>query len=186
MKIPALTFAALACLQLSASAQAPVGPGSVKLDKVQPEVVKTPEFSLSSGTPKRSKLGQWIEIEVGYETKADEIDELTFSYTALIEKQLLTGEVTYVNIQKGRDHFAVMYISPKGIDKLLSGHPLTPAAIDNVWVEVNRQGQVLDKASYKPAAVPNAAKKPGFLLNKMQTPFAPLFYDRYEDIKQTR
>jgi hypothetical protein len=186
MKTVHLVLASLVCLPLLGLAQAPVGPGSVKLDKVQPEVVKTPEFNITGGSNKRFKTMQWLEIEVGYETKAEEIDELTFSYTAQIEKQILTGEVTYVNIGKGRDHFAVMYLSPKGLDKLLNGKPLTPAAIENVWVEVNRQGQKLDMASYKPGAIPNAAKKAGFLLNKLQTPFSPLYWDRYEEIKPTK
>ena len=55
-------------------------------------------------------MGQWIEIEIEYETKADEIPELTFSFTAQVEKKLLTGEVTYVNIAKDKNHYAVMYI----------------------------------------------------------------------------
>ena len=188
MKTLALIIASFVFLPLLGAAQAPVGPGSVKLDKIAPEVVKTPEFNLSSGPTKRTpgRPGQWLEIEVAYETKAEEIDELTFKFTALVEKQLLTGEVTYVNIEKGKDHFAVIYISPKGLDKLLGGHPLTGAAIENVWVEVNHQGQVLDKSSFKAGNTPNAAQKTGFLLNKNQTPFAPLFYDRYEEIKPTR
>ena len=167
-------------------AQAPVTPASIKLDKVQPEVVKTPEFNITGGSNKRFKTGQWLEIEIGYETKAEEIDELTFSFTAQIDKQLVTGDVTYVNIAKGRDHWAVMYISPKGLDKLLNGKPLTPGSIENVWVEVNKTGQVLGKESHKPGAIPNVAKKTGFLLNKAQTPFAPLYYDRYEEIKPTK
>ena len=188
MKTLALALASLLALPIAASAQAPVGPGSIKLgNKVVVEVVKTPEFNLSSGPVKRTgRVGQWIEIEVEYETKPEEIDELTFAFTAQVEKKLLTGEVTYVNIAKDKNHYAVMYISPKGIEKLTGGKPLTGASIENVWVEVNRQGQSLDKASFKTGTVPNAAKLTGLLLNKNQTPFAPLFYDRYEEIKPTR
>ena len=85
-------------------AQAPVGPGSIKLGKVQPAVVKTPEFNLTSGPTKRSKPADWLEIEVEYETKPDDIDELTFKFTVMFEKKLLDGEVTYANISKGREH----------------------------------------------------------------------------------
>ena len=166
-------------------AQAPVGPGSVKLDKVKPEGVKTPEFNITGGSNKRFKTGTWIEVEVGYETKPEEIEELTFVFTLLIGKELVTGEVTYVNIAKGRDHFAVVYLSPKGLDKLTGGKPVTGSEIENIWVEVKKSGLVLDKASYKPGPIPNAAKKTGFVLNKSQTPFAPLYYDRYEEIKTT-
>ncbi|HYR58080.1 MAG TPA: Amuc_1102 family pilus-like protein [Chthoniobacteraceae bacterium] len=187
MKTYSLFTCAFAALELAALAQAPVGPGAVKLGKVQPEVVKTPEFSLSSGPTKRSKLGQWLDVELEYETKPEEIDELTFKFTILIEKKLLDGEVTYVNIPKERNHYAVMYVAPRSLEKLTGGRPLTPASIENVWVTVTHQGQELDKpAAFKPSQVPNLPHLPGMVLNKDETPFAPLYYDRYEAIKKTR
>lgn len=186
MKTAALVLASLFAIPLIASAQAPFGPGSLDLGKLAPEVVKTPEFQLTSGPTKRTGRSlSWLELEVGYDTKAD-VDELTFKFIAQIEKQLITGEVTYVNISKGRDHFAVMYVSPKALDKLTGGKPLTAASIENAWIEVNRQSQVLGKAAWKTAALPNLPQKQGFLLNKTQTPFAPLFYDRYEEVKAAR
>jgi hypothetical protein len=185
MKTPAIVLASLLVLPLGAFCQTAVPADAVKLGKVAPEVVKTPEFNLSSGPTKRSKTGQWLEMEIDYETKAEEIDELTFKYVALIEKKLVTGEVTFVNIPKGREHFAVMYMSPRQMDKLTGGKPLTGASIENVWVDVEHQGQVLGKTSFKPGAVPNLPKTAG-LLNKNQTPFAPLFYDRYEEVKASR
>ena len=188
MKTFSLFACALAALGLAASAQvgAVVGPGSVKLGKVQPEVVKTPEFNLSSGPQKRSRLGQWLEVEVEYETKPEDIDDLTFKFTILVEKKLLDGEVTHINIPKGRDHFSVMYVAPRTLEKLTGGKPLTGASIENVWVEVSKQGQILDKQSFRPGVPPNLPHLPGLVLNKDETPFAPLFYDRYEAIKKTR
>lgn len=187
MKTPALSLLAITALGLHAFAQAPVGPGSVKLGKVQPAVVKTPEFSLSSGPTKRSKNADWLEVEIEYETKMD-IDELTFKYTLQIEGKLLDGEVSYVAVSKDREHYAVMYVSPKAIKQLTGGKALTGASIENVWVEVTRQGQKLDPltASFKPGVPKNVAHVAGFVLRKDQTPFAPLFYDRYEEIKPGR
>ena len=188
MKILALAFASLVCVPIAAFSQAPIGPGSVKLGKVSPEGVKTPEYQVTGGQNKRYKIGTWLEFEIEFETKPEEIDELTFTFTALIEGKLLTGEVSYVNVAKGKDHFAVMYLSPKSIEKLTGGKTLSPAGIQNVWVKVERQGMQLDPqiASHKPGAIPNAAKLSGLLLNKSQTPFAPLYYDRYEEIKPAR
>lgn len=187
MKTLSLITCALAAFALTATAQVPIGPGSVKLGKVQPAVVKTPEFSLTSGPEKRSKLGQWLEVEVEYETKPEDIDELTFKFTILFEKKLLDGEVTYINIPKGRDHYAVMYVAPRSLEKLTGGRPITGASIENVFIEVSKQGQVLDKASFRPGAAPNLPHIAGLVLNKDETPFAPLYYDRYEAIrKQSR
>jgi hypothetical protein len=163
-----------------------VGPGSVKLGRVNPDLIKTPEFQLSSGPAKRSRNADWIECEVPYETKAELIDELTFRYTILFAGKLLTGEVTYVNILKDREHFSVMYVSPKSLMRLTAGKTYTAANVENVWIEVSRQGQVLDRASAKPGPIPNLPQTTGMLLNKSETPFAPLFYDRYEAIRTVR
>jgi hypothetical protein len=186
MKKFSLFALALAALGMCASAQTMVGPGSVKLGKVQPEVIKTPEFNITGGPQKRSKIGQWLEVEVEFETKPEDIDELTFKFTILVEKKLLDGEVTHINIPKGRDHYSVMYVSPRTLEKLTGGKPLTPASIENVWVEVSKQGQILDRASFRPGVPPNLPHLAGLVLNKDETPFAPLFYDRYEAIKKTR
>src|ERR1043165_2977364 len=108
MKTLPLSFIAVMALAWHAEAQVPVGPGAVKLGKVQPEVIKAPEFNITGGPQKRSKVGQWLEVEVEFETKAEEIDELTFKYTIMFEKRLLDGQVTHINIPKGRDHYSAV------------------------------------------------------------------------------
>jgi hypothetical protein len=167
-------------------AQVPIGPNSIKLGKVAVEAQTTPQYQITGGPTKRSENKKWLEFEISYDVSAEEIDELTFKFTALVEGKLLDGEVTYVNISKGKDKYAVMYISPKSLEKLTGGKPFTGAGLGNVWVEVNRQGQVLAREQLKPGAQPNVARVNGMILNKSQTPFAPLFYDRYEEIKPTR
>ncbi len=179
MKILFLSIVAVGTLVTEVLAQAPaVGPGAVKLGEVEVEGIKSPEYQIVGGPQKRSKIGTWLEVEIGYETKIDDIDELSFAYQILVEGKLLDGSVTYVNIPKGKDHFAVMYIAPRSLEKLTNGKTLNPANI-NVWVTVSRQGEVLDApAAYRPAPIPNLPHQPGLVLNKNETPFAPLFYDR--------
>ncbi len=167
-------------------AQAPIPPGAVKLGKIAPEGVKTPEYNITGGPQKRFKIGQWLEIEVEFETKMEEIAELKFDYIVMIDGKLVTGTVTHINIPKGRDHYSVMYIAPRTLEKITGGRPITQGSIQNTWVSVSTpDGVDLDKASTKKEAVPNLPKQPG-LLNKSETPFAPLFFDRYEAIKTTR
>jgi hypothetical protein len=187
MKTSALSFLAFAAFSLHAFAQAPVGPGSIKVGKVEVSAPNTPEFNITGGQAKRYKLGKWIEMEVSYETKPETIDELTFKFTVQIEGKLLDGEVTYAGIAEGKDHYAVMYVSPKIINALLKGKPFTAASIENVWVDVTKSGQKLSPTvSMKQGAMPNLPHITGMVLRKDQTPFAPLFYDRYEEIKSTR
>jgi len=178
-------LAAAALLAAPAFAQVPIGAASIKLGKLEISAPTTPEYQITGGQNKRYKIKNWLEIEISYETKAEEIDELTFKFTALVEGKLLDGEVTYMNISKG-EHYAVMYISPKSLEKLTGGKPFTSAGLTNVWVEVNRQGQVLGREQQKNTAQPNVARVAGMIVNKTQTPFAPLYYDRYEEIKAAR
>lgn len=169
-----------------ASAQIPVGPGAVKIGKIQPAVVKTPEIQFQGGTQKRSKPGDWLEVEVEFEVKPEEIDELTFAYTIMVENKLLDGSVTHINIPKGRDRFSIMYVAPRTLEKLTGGKALSGASIQNAWVIVSRQGQVLDQQAFKAGPIPNLPHLPGLVLNKNETPFAHLFFDRYEAIKAAR
>jgi hypothetical protein len=183
MKIFFFSLMAIAALSLSASSQVPIGPGAVKLGKIQPAVIKSPDYQINAGPQKRTIFGSWLEVEVEFQTSPEMVDELTFKYTILFEKTLLDGEVTHVNIPQGRDHYSVMYVAPRTLLRLTGGRPLTPASIQNVWVQVTKQGQLLDQTSYKPGAIPNLPHVAGLVLNKNETPFAPLYYDRYEAIK---
>src|ERR1700749_2843642 len=129
MKTSLLSFVVFSLLAVGAMAQVAVGPGSVKLGKVAPAVIKSPEYTIQNGPQKRYKLGSWLEVEVDYETKLEEIDDLTFDFTIAVEGKLLNGIVDYVNIPKGRDHFAVVYVAPRTLDKMTGGKPLTGTSI---------------------------------------------------------
>ena len=110
---------------------------------------------------------------------------MKFKYTVLIEKTLLDGEVTHINIPAGREHYSVMYVPPRTLLKYTGGRPLTAAAIGNIWVTIERQGQKLAEGSLKPSPMPNFPHQAG-PLNKAETPFAPLFFDRYEAVKTAK
>ena len=219
MKTILLSVLTLGAFVSEAAAQQPaVGPGAVKFGRVEAQGIKTPEYQIAGGPQKRSKIGTWLEVEVPYETKVDDVDELTFNFMIMVDNVICDGNVTYINIPKGRDHYAVMYIAPRSLEKLTGGRALTGADIQNVWVTVLRQGQILDGAVYKvgqpahndilisgvnslptsklaqnvivpsytPAQPPNLPHQTGLVLNKNETPFKLLFYDRYEAIKVSR
>lgn len=189
MKTLTLLIALLFGAATAAIAQGPVsvGPNDVRIDNISPSIVKTPEYNLSGGGPqKRSRNKEWLEVEVEFSTAAEQIDELTFKYYIGFGGTLLVGDVTHVNILKGKGNFSVAYVAPATMTRLLEGKTLTNAAIQNVWVQVSRQGQVLAEKALRPQPLPNLPQVTGFVLNKTQTPFAPLYWDRYEELKVTR
>jgi hypothetical protein len=91
-----------------------------------------------------------------------------------------------MNIVGGRGLRSVMYVSPKVLSRFNSGRPVTAASIVNIAVQITQGGTVKDEASLTRAAAnwyTTMPQAPGFLLNKNDTPFAPLYWDRYEQIK---
>jgi hypothetical protein len=115
------------------------------------------------------------------------VDELTFKFDVLLNGKLCPGEITHINLPKGKDRYTIMYVSPRNLERITDGHPLNPAMIQNAWVTILRQGQVLALSSMKGKTVPlpNMALTPGMLSPKADTPFAPLWSDRYEAVKPT-
>ena len=185
MKTLVFSLFALTALAASSFGQAAVRSGDVKIDKITPSLVKTPEFAINGGPIKRSKTGEWLEVEVEFNTVPEMLDELSFAFKILVNQKLVTGTVDYVNIPKGREHYAVAYVAPRTLDALMGGKNFTASNVQGVWVDVTKQGQVIATLGTKPGAVPNLAQVQG-LLNKSQTPFAPLYWDRYEALKATK
>lgn len=124
---------------------------------------------------------------MNFESNVDWTDELTVNYFILLDGQCLTGSVTHIDIPRGRDLYSVMYVSPRTIARILNGNPMTGNDIQDVGVQLVMKGQVLDTKSYKAQGQTqwwqNYPQVSGKVLNKNETPFGPLIWDRYEQIK---
>lgn len=186
MKKFAFTIAAIGMLAASALAQAPatvLTSRNVKIKKISPSVVLTPEYNVSIPN-KRSEALKWFEIEVEFEIDGvDLVDELTIQYLVLINGKLCPGEVTHINIPKGNSRHSVMYISPRSLDRITGGKTLNQGMIENIWVKATKSGQLLAEDSLQKKAVPNFPQMPDQLVKKADTPFQVLWWDRYEAVK---
>jgi hypothetical protein len=180
-----LTLCATLALTLGASAQVPavVTARDVKIEKISPSVNTSPEFTVRNTTDKRAEYLKWLEIEVEFSVdRVELVDELTFEYLVEINGRLCPGEITHVNIPKGK-RYSVMYISPRSIDRLTGNKPLNTGMIGNMWVKIKKQGQVLTEKSLQTGTPKNQQQFPGFLVPKSETPFQVLWWDRYEATK---
>ncbi len=175
------------CLRAQGGA-ATLGPGSVAIKNINLSVTSTPEFTtLENQTQvKRYTLGKWLEVEVEF-TCVVPAKEITLHYNILLANTLLVGEVTHVDILPGQSLFSVMYIAPRAITTVLKGAPLTSSSIQNVDVQIVRPGVAAPLAEKMlkpgPAFYNTLQQVTGLVLNKNQTPFANLWWDRYEPIK---
>ena len=172
-------------LSLIASAQTP----EFQITKITKNLVATPQFAYSGAAQHQTQTTQrdrWLEVEVVFKATPELTNELTFKYYILFNGTLLTGEVTHVNIPAGRENRSVMYIPPRTLARFANNRPTTENLIQNIAVQIVQGGDVKAEVSLNRAEPQWYATLPaisGLVLNKDQTPFAPLYWDRYEQIK---
>ena len=161
-----------------------------QITKITKDLISGPQFAY--GGAQRHQTNQrdrWLEVEVEFKAAPELTDELTFKYYILFNGTLLTGEVTHVNIPAGRENRSVMYVPPRALARFANNRPITENSCQNVAVQIVQQGAVKAEASLaraQPQWFANLQSTSGFVLNKNQTPFAPLYWDRYEQIKTGR
>ena len=162
-------------------------PTEFQLTKINRNLVSTPQFTYTGAQQyPTNQRDRWLEVEAEFASAPEFTDELTFKYFILLNGKLLTGEVTHTNVAAGRENRSVMYVAPRTLARFMGNRALTPNAIQNIAVQIVQQGAIkseLSVARAQPqwyAAMPHLA---GFVLNKNETPFAPLYWDRYEQIK---
>jgi hypothetical protein len=161
-----------------------------QITKIAPNFITSPQFTYTGAEQYTAdQRDRWLEVEVTFTATPEFTDELSLKYYILVGGKLLTGEVTHVNIPAARDNRSVMYVTPKTLQRLLLGRPLTPTALQNVAVQLMQQGALKDEMSLNRAPAQWYATMPqvaGLVLNKNETPFAPLYWDRYCQIKTAR
>jgi hypothetical protein len=180
-----------------------------RIDNVVPKVnlASTPEIQalVKYATPPMPKRPRpispgepapvWLEFEADFDS-TEEFPELVFKYSLLLKVgqslKLVEGEVTHIDIGKGKDRHSVVYIAPKTLNKIGEGKPFTIANVRAYWVEVFAAGEAVGGQFKSSQGVTYEAiakekdkldKVSDAFLSKNQTPFAPLYYDYYEAVK---
>lgn len=189
MKIHPLLAAASLLFFATAHAPAQGRPGAPdhQLTKITKNLISTPQFTFTGAEQfQTNQREKWLEVEVDFASTPEFTDELTFKYYILLNGKLLTGEVTHTNIPAGRENRSVMYVSPRTLARFMGNRPMLPNSVQNIAVQIVQQGAVKDEMSLAKTQAgwySTMAQVPGFVLNKNETPFAPLYWDRYEQIK---
>jgi hypothetical protein len=161
-----------------------------QLTKITKNLISAPQFSYTGAEQyPTNQRDRWLEVEAEFTAAPQFTNELTFKYFILLSGKLLTGEVTHVNVAAGRENRSVMYVSPRTLARFAGNRALTPNAVENIAVQILQQGAIKDELSLVRTAGQWYAVLPqrsGFVLNKNETPFSALFWDRYEQIKPNR
>lgn len=173
-----------------------------QITRITPDLVTTPDYNISYG-PKNKKVAKnkdFVELEVSFDwqpkaQKPQFLDELTVNYYVLLNNKskeypkgtLLTGSVVHTAIPQGKGLHSVMYISPRTLERFFDGKAPSTAssAVVDVGVTITQQGQLVAEKSLKGRGKwwEDYQAVQGYVLNKNETPFAPLAWDYYEAIK---
>ena len=158
-----------------------------QLTKITRILITTPDYAVGGSEQfPTDRNDEWLAIEVEFTAAPEFTDELTIKYFVFLNGKILTGEVTHANVTAGRERRSIMYVAPRTLARLNNNQAVTPTAVKNVAVQILQHGTLKSELSLARArpqwytAIPNVA---GFMLNKNETPFAPLYWDRYEQIK---
>ena len=173
----------LSAIQVMAQTSAP----NFHLTKITPHLLTTPKFPYAGAQQHPTNQNdRWLEVEVEFAAGPAFTEELTLKYFILLNGRLLTGEVTHAGILAGRGKRSVMYVSPKGIGACLNNAPVSMNSVQNIAVQILRKGAVEDEMSMKRVAAQwyaTMTQLTGLVLNKNETPFASVYWDRFEQIK---
>ena len=193
---------ALFTLACGAVAVAQTTSGEFAIVKVTPDLVTTPEYNVNFG-PKNKRITKnkdFLEVEVTFDWQPKDrnakfLDEVTINYYILLnnksrenkDETLLTGSVTHVAIPNAKALNSVMYVSPRTLERFFDGKVPTSAsaAVADIGVTITKQGQLVAEYVWKGRGQwwNSMQQVNGYVLNKNETPFAPLVWDYYEAIK---
>lgn len=169
--------------------QGPAAAGQFQLTKITKNFITSPQFQYSGAQQYvANQRDKWLEVEVEFASSAPFTDELTLKYYILINGKVLTGEVTHMNIVGGKENRSVMYVPPGAIARVMENRPVAPTAVQNIAIQIIQGGTVKDENNLvrsSPEWYKTLPALAGLVLNKNDTPFAPLYWDRYAQIKQT-
>lgn len=206
MRSSLLSLAAISVSAIAAFSQAQAQNTGFKIESIDVSLEPTPVYNLTIGPQRKATSQDWMMIETTFSYEPQErgvdpfLDELTFNYYVLLgnksreypQGSLLVGSITHVAVGPGKGLHSVAFVSPRTLQRYFLGKAPTnkSSATQAIGVTITRQGQVVAEDSIglgkgKPQWWNQFQQTPGYVLNKNDTPFAPLFWDYFEALKST-
>jgi hypothetical protein len=201
-----LTAASITLLATGAT-HAQTAATEAAISKIEAQLVTAPAVTYSGAPAKMAPSKKWLEVEATFAWQPPNpnekyTDDLVVNYYVLLNNKsplypqgaLLTGQTALSSVparsldSKNGELKTVIYASPRVMERMFGGKaPMDNSAIVDVGVTISKQGQIVAQKSLKSSSGswwPQYQQVPGFLLNKSETPFAPLNWDYYEAAKK--
>ena len=164
----------------------------------------SPEFS--GGKQKPFKPKEWLDIEVKLKVlmspvpKSKTCEKITVKWYVAVKNPekvgsilLLTKDIEYVNVPLDQEIYCSVYLSPSSIKRLTGVERAGKRSVECVGYEVfvngekkaeNSEGKEVGWWNATSEKISKNDSVP--LLNKNETPFRDMWWDRYAEISDTR
>jgi hypothetical protein len=183
-----VAFLIPAVLSFAQEPQAPAPP-PFRITTVRQRLLSPPDYRslvTGSGTRSVSAAQNWLRIETEFESSPDWADDVQLKYHVLLGRgqnvHVLVGEITYINVARGRQHYSAMFVQPNTLQRYGNGQ------VEAVAVQLFYKGQLIDQSSY-PLTNDRWWERntpiSGLVLPPRETPWSALAFDRYESPKPT-
>lgn len=177
-----------------------------EISKLSFDKLPSPDVTLRGGKDKKFKPKDWFELEAEIKIPAQDreqkaygfIDQITVKWYLAMEDNttkkpiLLTTDINHINVPVDETFFSSVYLSPNTMKRITGSDTVSSSSAKAVGVEVLVGGRmVAGKAEkmkidwWKSASLSDQSRKYP-LLNKYQTPFKMLWWDRYAEIEEPR
>lgn len=192
--------AAVATLVLSGSA---FGQGKGEIASLSFDKLQSPQ--VDSGESKNWKPKDWLEVEAEIKIPAQNREQKAYGfidrievewYLAITEKVskkvvLLTKRINHINVPVEDSFYASIYLSPTTVKRLTGSDSVSAGMVKAAGVVVRIGGEIVATKAEKEkegwwnaGSLSRTEKYP--LLNKDETPFKMLWFDRYAEIQKER
>ncbi len=204
LRHPLLSVIATAVLSLTFQSTASAQKYKVEPKKPSFEGLSSPNFNVSGSKPFKPK--EWLEMEASFKVlmapmppsqTAERIMVKWYVAVQHPEKKgaflLLTKDITHVNIPLDEEIFSSVYLSPASIKRLTGSDRAAKNVVEMVGFEILVNGEKVAQETSKgqpgwwQSTSDNLSRSDSVpLLNKLETPFATLWWDRYAEILQEK
>jgi hypothetical protein len=176
--------------------------------QVEPPVFDSiPSPEVNTGKGKSFKPKDWLEIESKMRIPAQTaeqkqvgfLDSVTVKWYIAIKNHegrgvwLLSKEIRHINVPIDEEIYSSVYLSPSTLKRVTGSDKAGKMSVERVGIEVLLNGAPIGVQSTKgdpgwwnasTASVSRTDKFP--LLNKNETPFKMLWWDRYAEIEEEK
>lgn len=193
---------AVLCVSLNVLFVTGANAQAYKVEPTKPDFddLSSPDFNVAK--QKTFKPKDWLEIEASFkvqmspEPPSKTAERVLVKWYVAVKHPdragaylLLTKDITHVNVPLNEDIFSSVYLSPASIKRLTGRDRAGKGVVDLVGYEILVNGEKVAHETNK--------SKPGWwntasdkisrsdtvpLLNKLETPFANMWWDRYAEI----